>query len=53
MVRVSKDIYEKLMNNSLDYKINKYRNKKVYAYGREWDSKKELARYEELRLLFA
>lgn len=50
-MRVNKEIYKKLMNNSLDYKINKYHNKKVYAYGRNWDSKKELARYEELRLL--
>ena len=50
-MKVSKEIYNKLMNNSLDYKINKYHNKKVYAYGREWDSKKELHRYEQLRLM--
>lgn len=29
-------------------KPNKYKNKKVNAYGKTWDSKKELKRYEEL-----
>jgi hypothetical protein len=33
------------------YGRNKYGNEKVLAYGRNWDSKAELARYEELRLL--
>lgn len=36
---------------SLMSKPSKYRNTKVKAYGRIWDSKAELARYEQLRLM--
>lgn len=50
-MRLTEKQYRELYGKSLDYKINKYHNKKVYAYGRNWDSKKELARYEQLRLL--
>jgi len=51
MVRVSKEIYEKLMNNSLDYKINKYHNKKTTYEGIKFDSIKEMNRYKELELM--
>ena len=50
-MRLTEKQYRELYSKSLDYKINKYHNKKVYAYGRNWDSKKELARYEQLKLL--
>ena len=50
-MRLTEKQYRELYSKSLDYKISKYHNKKVYAYGRNWDSKKELARYEELSLL--
>lgn len=32
-------------------KKQKYRNEKIEAHGRNWDSKKELQRYEDLLLL--
>jgi len=37
----------KLVSN----KTRKFRNNRPYAYGRTWDSDKELARYEDLLLL--
>lgn len=50
-MRLNEKQYKELFSNSLNYKTNKYHNKKVYAYGRWWDSKKELSRYKELKLM--
>lgn len=50
-MRVSKEIYNKLLNNSLDYKINKYHNKKIIIDGHEFDSIKEGEHYKQLKLL--
>lgn len=50
-MRVSKQIYEKLLNNSIDYKQNKYKNKKVEYNGIKFDSQKERNYYIKLKLL--
>lgn len=50
-MKLSESQYRQLLNKSLDYKINKYRNKKVVIDGIELDSKKEGKRYQQLKLL--
>ena len=50
-MRVSKQIYEKLLNNSIDYKQSKYKNKKVEYNGIKFDSQKERNYYIKLKLL--
>lgn len=50
-MRVSKEIYSKLLNNSIDYKQSKYKNKKVEYNGIKFDSQKERNYYIKLKLL--
>ena len=49
-MRVSKEIYSKLLNNSID-KQSKYKNKKVVYNGIKFDSQKERNYYIKLKLL--
>ena len=48
---LSKEIYSKLLNNSINYKQNKYKNKKVLYNGIKFDSQKERNYYIKLKLL--
>ena len=48
---VSKEIYSKLLNNSIDYKQSKYKNKKVVYDEIKFDSQKERNYYIKLKLL--
>lgn len=50
-MRVSKEVYSKLLNNSIDYKQSKYKNKKVVYNGIKFDSQKERNYYIKLKLL--
>lgn len=50
-MRVSQEVYKKLMNHSIDYKQSKYKNKKVIYNGIKFDSKKERNYYIKLKLL--
>ena len=50
-MRVSKETYERLVNNSINYKQNKYKNKKVIVDGIKFDSKKEMSYYIKLSML--
>ena len=50
-MRVSKERYSKLLNNSIEYKQNKYKNKKVVYNGIKFDSQKERNYYIKLKLL--
>ena len=50
-MRINQETYERLMNHSIDYKQNKYKNKKVIYDGITFDSKKEGAYYLKLKLL--
>ena len=50
-MKLSESQYKQLFAKSLDYKINKYKNKKTTIDGIKFDSKKESLRYEQLKLL--
>lgn len=50
-MRVSKQVYEKLMNHSIDCKQSKYKNKKVIYNGIKFDSQKERNYYIKLKVL--
>ena len=50
-MRVNKEVYEKLLGNSIDVKQNKYKNKKVEYRGIKFDSNKEMAYYIKLEIL--
>ena len=50
-MRVSQEVYKKLMNHSIDYKQSKYKNKKVIYNGIKFDSQKERNYYIKLKLL--
>jgi len=50
-MRVNKEVYEKLLGNSIDVKQNKYKNKKVMYDGIKFDSNCEMAYYIKLKLL--
>ena len=50
-MRISKEIYNKLLNNSMTQKQNKYKNKKVEYDRIKFDSKKEYAYYLKLKLM--
>lgn len=50
-MRVSKEVYNRLVNNSISYKESKYHNTKTYVNGIAFDSKLEANRYEQLKLL--
>lgn len=50
-MKISKETYNKLLNNSITTKQNKYHNKKCVYKGIKFDSKKEMAYYIKLELL--
>lgn len=50
-MKVSKETYNKLLNNSIDVKQNKYHNQKCVYKGIKFDSKKEMGEYIKLELL--
>ena len=50
-MRVSKETYERLVNNSINYKQNKYKNKKTTYDGIKFDSIKEKNWYIKLQTL--
>ena len=50
-MKISKETYNKLLNNSITQKQNKYKNKKVEYDGMKFDSKKEYAYYLKLKLM--
>ena len=47
-MKISKSTYNKLLNNSITTKQNKYKNKKVQYKGMKFDSIKERNRYLQL-----
>lgn len=49
IMKVSKEMYSKLLNNSINYKQSKYKNKQVKYYGIKFDSKKEGLYYLKLK----
>lgn len=50
-MKISKNVYNKLLNNSITVKKNKYKNKKVIYNGIKFDSIKEKNRYMQLLYL--
>lgn len=50
-MKISKNVYNKLLNNSITVKENKYKNKKVIYNGIKFDSIKEKNRYMQLLYL--
>lgn len=50
-MKISKNVYNKLLNNSITIKENKYKNKKVIYNGIKFDSVKEKNRYMQLLYL--
>ena len=50
-MRVSKEVYERLLSNSIDQKKNKYNNTKVEYKGIKFDSIKEMKHYQLLEYL--
>ena len=50
-MKLTEKQYKELFSKSLDYKINKYHNKSVEIDGIKFDSKKEMLRYKELKLM--
>lgn len=50
-MKISKETYQRLLNNSINVKQNKYKNKKVVYNGIKFDSKKEMNYYNKLKML--
>lgn len=50
-MRISEEQYRQFLSKSIDYKQSKYKNKKVVYDGIKFDSKKEGARYWQLKQL--
>lgn len=50
-MKISQETLNRLINNSINAKQNKYHNKKVMVDDIKFDSKKEARRYNELKLL--
>lgn len=50
-MQLSKETYNKLINNSIDVKQSKYHNKKVYYDGHLFDSQKEKSWYIKFKLM--
>lgn len=50
-MRVSKEVYERLLSNSINQKQNKYKNTKVEYKGIKFDSIKEMKHYQLLEYL--
>lgn len=50
-MRISEKTYRNLLNKSIDYKQNKYKNKKIIIDGHKFDSRKEGNHYIALKQL--
>lgn len=50
-MKIKKEVLNKLLNNSIDVKQNKYKNQKVEYDGIKFDSKKERAWYLKYKLM--
>ena len=50
-MKLSQETINKLLNNSIDVKQNKYKNKKVFYDGHWFDSQKEKAWYIKFKLM--
>lgn len=50
-MKISKSVYNKLLNNSITTKQNKYKNKKVQYDEMTFDSKKEYSYYLKYKLM--
>lgn len=50
-MKISKEVYNKLLNNSITTKQNKYKNKKVEYDGIKFDSQKEKSWYIKYKLM--
>lgn len=50
-MKISQETLNRLLNNSINAKQNKYHNKKIMVDDIKFDSKKEARRYNELKLL--
>lgn len=50
-MKISKSVYNKLLNNSITTKQNKYHNKKVFYDGYWFDSQKEKSWYIKFKLM--
>lgn len=50
-MKISKETLNKLLNNSINVKQNKYHNKKVYYDGHWFDSQKEKSWYLKYKLM--
>lgn len=50
-MKISKEVYNKLLNNSITTKQNKYKNKKVQYDEMTFDSKKEYSYYLKYKLM--
>ena len=50
-MKISTETYKRLLNNSINTKQSKYKNKKIMYNGVKFDSKKEYAYYIKLKLL--
>lgn len=50
-MRISQEVYNKLLSNSIDQKKNKYNNTKVEYKGIKFDSIKEMKHYQLLEYL--
>ena len=50
-MRISNEVYKRLLNNSISAKQNKYHNTKVIYEGKKFDSVKEKNYYIKLQLL--
>lgn len=50
-MKISKETYNKLINNSIDVKQSKYHNKKIYYDGHWFDSQKEKSWYIKYKLM--
>ena len=50
-MKISQETLNRLINNSINAKQNKYHNKKAIVDDIKFDSKKEAKRYNELKLL--
>ena len=51
MMKISKEVYNRLLNNSINQKQNKYKNTKVEYKGIKFDSIKEMKHYQLLEYL--
>lgn len=50
-MKISDEVYKRLINNSINVKVNKYHNKRVEYDGKKFDSIKEKNYYIKLKLL--